>query len=366
MSNTDNENHKSLPIGIKGLSKSYGDVYALENVSLDIKAGEFITLLGPSGSGKTTLLMTIAGFCSPDQGSIYFGQQEMTMTPPHMRGLGMVFQNYALFPFMSVAENVGYPLRVRGMTEADQKSKIEAALEMVQLGGYGERRIHQLSGGQKQRVALARAMVFEPKIILMDEPLSALDKKLREHMQIELKALHQKLEATIVYVTHDQREALTMSDRIAVINNGRLVQVDAPKALYDNPNDLFVADFIGESVLLQLENSIKGLTLRGKPLKMTNPQPKGENPHCLVIRPELLVMSNLKNNSLNDLSGIVSASVYQGESVLVMVDLGDNIKISVRLPANKSQSSNIIPDAGKPIHLGLHADDVIIVEGSIG
>ena len=291
MSNTDHENQKSLPIGIKNLSKSYGDVYALEDVSLDIKAGEFITLLGPSGSGKTTLLMTIAGFVSPDQGSIYFGQQEMTMTPPHMRGLGMVFQNYALFPFMSVAENVGYPLRVRGMSEADQKSKIEAALEMVQLGGYGERRIHQLSGGQKQRVALARAMVFEPKIILMDEPLSALDKKLREHMQIELKALHQKLEATIVYVTHDQREALTMSDRIAVINNGRLVQVDAPKALYDNPNDLFVADFIGESVLLQLENSNNGLALRGKPLKMTNPQPKGENPHCLVIRPELLAVS---------------------------------------------------------------------------
>ena len=349
MSNTDNENHKSLPIGIKSLSKSYGDVYALENVSLDIKAGEFITLLGPSGSGKTTLLMTIAGFCSPDQGSIYFGQQEMTMTPPHMRGLGMVFQNYALFPFMSVAENVGYPLRVRGMTDSDQKTKIEAALEMVQLGGYGERRIHQLSGGQKQRVALARAMVFEPKIILMDEPLSALDKKLREHMQIELKALHQKLEATIVYVTHDQREALTMSDRIAVINNGRLVQVDAPKALYDNPNDLFVADFIGESVLLQLENSIKGLALRGKPLKMTNPQPKGGEPHCLVIRPELLVMSNSKDDSLNDLSGIVSASVYQGESVLVMVDLGENTMISVRLPANKSQSSNIIPDVGKPI-----------------
>jgi putative spermidine/putrescine transport system ATP-binding protein len=365
MSNTDNENHKSLPIGIKSLSKSYGDVYALENVSLDIKAGEFITLLGPSGSGKTTLLMTIAGFCSPEQGSIYFGQQEMTMTPPHMRGLGMVFQNYALFPFMSVAENVGYPLRVRGMTDSDQKTKIEAALEMVQLGGYGERRIHQLSGGQKQRVALARAMVFEPKIILMDEPLSALDKKLREHMQIELKALHQKLEATIVYVTHDQREALTMSDRIAVINNGRLVQVDAPKALYDNPNDLFVADFIGESVLLQLENSIKGLTLRGKPLKMTKPQPKGGEPHCLVIRPELLVMSNSKDDSLNDLSGIVSASVYQGESVLVMVDLGENTMISVRLPANKSQSSNIIPDVGKPIYLGLHAEDVITVKGRV-
>ena len=266
---------------------------------------------------------------------------------------------------MSVAENVGYPLRVRGMSETDQKKKIDSALEMVQLEGYGERRIHQLSGGQKQRVALARAMVFEPKIILMDEPLSALDKKLREHMQIELKALHQKLEATIVYVTHDQREALTMSDRIAVINNGHLVQVDAPKALYDNPKDLFVADFIGESVLLQLENSKDGLILRGQPLKMNNPQPKGVDSYCLVIRPELLVMSNSKVDTVNDLSGIVSASVYQGESVLVMVDLGKDTKISVRLPASKSQSSNNIPEVGKPIQLGLHAEDVIIVEGTV-
>jgi putative spermidine/putrescine transport system ATP-binding protein len=184
-------------------------------------------------------------------------------------------------------------------------------------------------------------------------------------MQIELKALHQKLEATIVYVTHDQREALTMSDRIAVINNGRLVQVDAPKALYDNPKDLFVADFIGESVLLQLENSKDGLILRGQPLKMTNPQPKGVDPYCLVIRPELLVMSNSKADTVNDLAGIVSASVYQGESVLVMVDLGNDTKISVRLPASKSQSSNNIPEVGKPIQLGLHAEDVIIVEGTV-
>jgi putative spermidine/putrescine transport system ATP-binding protein len=251
------------------------------------------------------------------------------------------------------------------MSKADQKKKIDASLEMVQLGGYGERRIHQLSGGQMQRVALARAMVFEPKIILMDEPLSALDKKLREHMQIELKALHQKLEATIVYVTHDQREALTMTDRIAVINNGRLIQVDAPKALYDQPKDLFVADFIGESVLLQLENSTNSLMLRGQPLKMTNPMPNGVDPYCLVIRPELLVMSNSKDDTVNDLSGIVSASVYQGESVLVMVDLGNDTKISVRLPANKSHSSNNIPEVGKQINLGLHAEDVIIVAGKV-
>ena len=200
---------KSLPIDISNLSKSYGLVKALDDVSLNISAGEFLTLLGPSGSGKTTLLMALAGFVRPNSGSIQFGGQEVIATPPHERGLGMVFQSYALFPFMTVAENVAYPLKVRGVSKNDQKIRAERALETVQLGEYGDRRITQLSGGQRQRVALARAMVFEPQIILMDEPLSALDKKLREHMQIELKALHQKLDATVVYVTHDQREALT-------------------------------------------------------------------------------------------------------------------------------------------------------------
>ncbi|HBS37793.1 MAG TPA: polyamine ABC transporter ATP-binding protein, partial [Rhodobacteraceae bacterium] len=189
---------QSLPINVSNLCKSYGVIKALDNVSLNIAAGEFLTLLGPSGSGKTTLLMALAGFVRPDGGSIQFGGREMIATPPHKRGLGMVFQSYALFPFMTVAENVTYPLKVRGVSKSDQMTRVERALDTVQLGGYGDRRITQLSGGQRQRVALARAMVFEPQIILMDEPLSALDKKLREHMQIELKTLHQKLDATIV------------------------------------------------------------------------------------------------------------------------------------------------------------------------
>ena len=196
---------QSLPISLTDLSKHYGSVKALDKVSLDIAAGEFLTLLGPSGSGKTTLLMALAGFVRPDSGSIIFGENEMITTPPHKRGLGMVFQSYALFPFMTAAENVEFPLKIRGISKAEQRIRAERALETVQLQGFGDRRINQLSGGQRQRVALARAMVFEPRIILMDEPLSALDKKLREHMQIELKALHDKLDATIVYVTHDQR-----------------------------------------------------------------------------------------------------------------------------------------------------------------
>jgi len=222
----------ALPIAMRDVVKSYGATRVLDRVSLDVRAGEFMTLLGPSGSGKTTLLMAIAGFVSPESGSIRFGDVEMIATSPDRRGLGMVFQSYALFPFMSVLDNVRYPLKIRGVPADAQRRRAEAALEMVQLAGDGGRRISQLSGGQKQRVALARAIVFEPRIILMDEPLSALDKKLREHMQIELKALHAKLGATIVYVTHDQREALTMSDRIAVIDRGRIAQVDRPEALY--------------------------------------------------------------------------------------------------------------------------------------
>ena len=278
---------QSLPIDISDLSKPYGSVRALDDVSLDIAAGEFLTLLGPSGSGKTTLLMALAGFVRPDSGSIRFGSQEMIATPPHQRGLGMVFQSYALFPFMTVAENVAYPLKIRGVPKEDQKTQAERALETVQLGGYGDRRINQLSGGQKQRVALARAMVFEPQIILMDEPLSALDKKLREHMQIELKALHHKLDATVVYVTHDQREALTMSDRTAVVNHGRIEQVETPERLYRQPSSFFVADFVGESVSLPVEMAGNTAQLAGRALKSNLPIGPGGR-HRLVIRPELL------------------------------------------------------------------------------
>ena len=226
---------EALPITIRGVTKTYGRVHALDAVDLDIRSGEFLTLLGPSGSGKTTLLMVLAGFNRPDRGSVRFGEREVIRTPPHLRDVGMVFQNYALFPHMSVAGNVGYPLRMRRTARAEIAARVERALDVVQLGGYGERRIDQLSGGQMQRVALARAIVFEPRILLMDEPLSALDKKLRDRMQIELRHLHDRLGMTTVYVTHDQREALTMSDRIAVINHGRLMQLDTPQRLYERP-----------------------------------------------------------------------------------------------------------------------------------
>ncbi len=356
---------QSLPIDISGLSKAYGLIKALDDVSLNIAAGEFLTLLGPSGSGKTTLLMALAGFVRPDGGSIKFGDSEMIATPPHKRGLGMVFQSYALFPFMTVAENVAYPLKIRGVSKSDQKIRAEQALETVQLGGYSDRRITQLSGGQRQRVALARAMVFEPQIILMDEPLSALDKKLREHMQIELKALHQKLDATVVYVTHDQREALTMSDRIAVVNHGRIEQVDTPERLYRQPQSFFVADFIGESISLPVNVSGETAQLGERKLKSDLPISSGSGGHRLVIRPELLeVTSDAVPETANDLSGTVHDIIYQGDSVLVIVEHDSEGQINVRVPANRAGQTGL-PSKGERIGLALHPEDTIIVPENV-
>ncbi len=352
---------KSLPISVRHLVKTYGALRVLDDVSIDIEAGEFMTLLGPSGSGKTTLLMALAGFVSPESGSIRFGEREMVTTSPHKRGVGMVFQSYALFPFMSVAENVAYPLKIRGINPAEQRRRAEAALETVQLVGYGDRRVHQLSGGQRQRVALARAMVFEPRIILMDEPLSALDKKLREHMQIELKALHRKLDATIVYVTHDQREALTMSDRIAVVDKGRIAQIEKPETLYRRPRSLFVADFIGESVALPVRVDGAAAYFQDRQLKLNAPIPPGLGPHHLIIRPELVALVHASaDNEINDLSGEVLQVIFQGDSVLARVGIGMSQEISIRLPAG-SAAQGSLPLPGNRISLGLHADDTIVV-----
>ena len=243
----------ALNISIKSITKTYGDFHALNDVNLEVNSGEFLTLLGPSGSGKTTLLMVLAGFTRPDYGSVKFGEEEVILKPPHLREIGMVFQNYALFPHMNVEDNIGYPQKLRGVSKSETKLSVDEALSIVKLDGLGKRRVGELSGGQKQRVALARAIVFKPKILLMDEPLSALDKKLREEMQIELRQLHDSLNITTVYVTHDQKEALTMSDRIAVINDGQLMQLDTPNEIYKRPNNAFIADFIGESSLLSVK-----------------------------------------------------------------------------------------------------------------
>lgn len=243
-------NHERQSLGVEvridRISRSYGAVRAVTDVSLTVAAGEFVSLLGPSGSGKTTLLMMLAGFEEPDSGTIAISGRDVTRVAPNKRDIAMVFQRYALFPHMSVAENIAFPLQMRGCARAEQEKLVARALDMVQLAGYGDRRPAALSGGQQQRVALARAIVFDPPVVLMDEPLGALDKKLRQHMQIELKQLQRRLGATVIYVTHDQEEALTMSDRVAVMSEGRLSQLGPPRELYDDPANPFVADFLGE------------------------------------------------------------------------------------------------------------------------
>ncbi|MBL8671158.1 MAG: ABC transporter ATP-binding protein [Alphaproteobacteria bacterium] len=235
---------------IRNLRKHYGAVRAVDDVSFTVKRGDFLTLLGPSGSGKTTVLMAIAGFVDPTSGDILVDDRVITGLPPEKRNFGMVFQGYALFPHLTVAGNVAFPLEVRKLARADVEARVKQALDLVQLGHLGDRLPKQLSGGQQQRVALARALVFQPELLLLDEPLSALDKKLRAELQWELKSLHQRVGMTFIYVTHDQDEALSMSDEVAIMREGKLVQSGAPGALYDRPRTRFVADFLGKSNFL--------------------------------------------------------------------------------------------------------------------
>ncbi|RKT13954.1 putative spermidine/putrescine transport system ATP-binding protein [Paraburkholderia sp. RAU2J] len=240
----------SINLQISGLGKRYGDFVALAPTELDVKQGEFLTLLGPSGSGKTTLLSLIAGLAQADSGSIRINGVDVTDGAPYDRDIGMVFQNYALFPHMTVADNIAFPLQMRKVDAASVKKRVAEALEMVHLPHVAGRYARELSGGQQQRIALARCMVYRPSIILMDEPLGALDKKLRDHMQLEIKRIHRELGTTIIYVTHDQEEAMTMSDRICLMNAGSIAQLGTPGELYFRPKSVFVADFLGESNLL--------------------------------------------------------------------------------------------------------------------
>ncbi|MBI1384586.1 MAG: polyamine ABC transporter ATP-binding protein [Rhizobiales bacterium] len=353
-------------ITIRGMTKTYGRVHALDHVDLDIRSGEFLTLLGPSGSGKTTLLMVLAGFTRPDHGSLRIGDDEMIRTPPHARNIGMVFQSYALFPHMTVAGNIGYPLRLRRLAKAEITARVEQALETVQLAGYGERRVDQLSGGQKQRVALARAIVFEPRILLMDEPLSALDKKLRERMQIELRHLHDKLGMTTVYVTHDQREALTMSDRIAVINFGRVMQLGVPETIYNRPANRFVADFIGESTFLPVRREAGRLVAADVALEVAGEVPAGDR-LLLVVRPERLhLLAPGEGAGMNRLEARVRDVVYQGDSFLLYAVLADGTEIAKR-GVVRAETIASLPRPGETAAFGLEPrDTVLIVDDGTG
>jgi putative spermidine/putrescine transport system ATP-binding protein len=354
----------ALPIAVRGLTRSYGRAKVLDNVDLDVGAGEFLTLLGPSGSGKTTLLMILAGFARPDSGSIRFGNAEIGLVPPHRRNLGVVFQSYALFPHMNVADNIGFPLKLRGVKPAERAKRVEATLDLVQLDGLGQRRVDQLSGGQRQRVALGRAIVFEPGILLMDEPLSALDKKLREQMQIELRRLHARLGMTVVYVTHDQREALTLSDRVAVIDHGRIRQIGTPRALYEAPESAFVADFIGDSTLLPVTVSGGIAHLRGQRLHLRpgSASPSGDGGFLLVLRPEKLALADPAacDPNVNYLTAIVEDVVYQGDSLRIDMRLDDGTVLTLR-ENSRAASHAALPEAGGAVRLALDAADALLV-----
>jgi putative spermidine/putrescine transport system ATP-binding protein len=348
----------ALPITINGLAKSYAGTKILDGIDIDVASGEFLTLLGPSGSGKTTLLMILAGFTRPDAGSLRFGAQEVIRLPPHRRNLGVVFQSYALFPHMDVAGNVGFPLTLRGVRADERQRRVRTALELVQLDDLGARRIDQLSGGQRQRVALARAIVFEPGILLMDEPLSALDKKLREQMQIELRRLHARLGMTVIYVTHDQREALTLSDRIAVIDHGRIQQIDTPQRLYEHPHSHFVADFIGDSTFLPVTVAGGVARWRDRVLALANP-PGPDGRYLLVIRPEKLALGSAGDTG-NRIDAEVDDIVYQGDSLRIDLRLPDGAVVTLQEPARAARIA-LLPARGASVTLVLDQADTLLV-----
>ncbi len=330
-----------LEVGIHDVWRRYGAVTAVAGVSLTVGAGEFVSLLGPSGSGKTTLLMMLAGFEEPDGGRLTVGGRDITRVAPNKRDIAMVFQRYALFPHMTVAENVAFPLRMRRVGRAEREERVARAIGLVRLDAQAGRRPAELSGGQQQRVALARAIVFEPPVILMDEPLGALDKKLRQHMQSELRQLQQRLGATVIYVTHDQEEALTMSDRVAVMNGGRLVQLGPPRELYDRPADPFVADFIGEMNLLPaMVDAVEGgfCTVRNAAgVVAATPSRPGVDagvPVRLAVRPEHVEL--VEGTAGDGLRGSVAQCVFNGASTAVQVDLsgGGTLRADVGARSN--------------------------------
>ncbi|MGX1321424.1 putative spermidine/putrescine transport system ATP-binding protein [Bradyrhizobium sp. USDA 377] len=342
----------SASIEIAGVSKVYdGGVRAVDAVAMDIRQGEFFSLLGPSGCGKTTTLRMIAGFETPSSGAIRVDGADITHVPAHKRDMGMVFQNYALFPHRTVAENVAFGLRMRGLDKANIAAKVKAALAMVELSGLEDRRPAQLSGGQQQRVALARAIVIAPRVLLCDEPLGALDKKLRQQMQFELKQLQKKLGLTLVFVTHDQEEALAMSDRIAVMNGGRVEQVGTPTEIYNQPTTRFVADFIGDTNIFRGERTAAGQSLdvgKGLILALPPAEAQGTGVLSVALRPEkirLIPRAGADTTAGSSAHGIVENTNFLGGAVLYRITLEGGHRVLVQQP-NAGTSRLFVPGNG--------------------
>jgi putative spermidine/putrescine transport system ATP-binding protein len=344
------------------VQKSYdGEILVVKNLNLDVARGEFLTMLGPSGSGKTTCLMMLAGFEPATHGEITLEGNPINNVAPHKRGIGMVFQNYALFPHMTVFENLAFPLKVRRMGRSDIEAKVKRVLDMVQLHDFAERRPSQLSGGQQQRVAVARALVFEPQLVLMDEPLGALDKQLREQMQYEIKHIHESLGVTVVYVTHDQSEALTMSNRVAVFNDGIIQQLATPDVLYEKPDNAFCAQFIGENNKLigtvkdkSGNNCIVDIPGSGIVHALDVNAGNIGGATSLSLRPERVEIDPSEGKYPNVFEGKVKELIYLGDHIRTRVHVCGHDDFIVKVP-NISDHASLIE--GHPVKVGWRADD---------
>lgn len=353
----------STSLEMKKVQKWYGALHVVRDFDLHVEPGEFLTFLGPSGSGKTTALKMIAGFESPSGGDMLLGSRSIVDVPPYERGIGMVFQNYALFPHMTVAENVAFPLTVRKVARAESEEKVLRALQLVKMVEYRDRYPNQLSGGQQQRIALARAVVFNPSILLMDEPLGALDRNLREHMKIEIMRIQDELNMTVVFVTHDQDEALTMSDRVAVINEGRLVQVADSRSLYYSPQDRFVASFVGESNLLpcrvdHVQNGAGKVTIgKASGVARLSGQSSGDA-GWLFVRPEHVDISprGVVAHTENVLNGVIEHALFLGEMTRYAVRCDDET-----ITVKQQNRGQIQLAGGTPVNVSWNAENCIVL-----
>lgn len=353
-------------LDIVGATKFYKKFKAVNDVTLSVHKGEFLTILGPSGSGKTSLLKLIAGFEELGSGKILLNNQDITAKKAYEREIGMLFQNYALFPHMTVFENIAYPLRLRKVSKPDIKTKVNNILDLVHLTDYADRFPKQLSGGQQQRVALARAIVFSPPLLLLDEPLGALDKHLRQQMQLEIKHIQEKVGITTISVTHDQEEALTMSDRICVMNRGRIEQIDTPENLYKRPQNRFVAEFIGEINLIQgevlgTESGQAKVKMLGEKMASIGLEGRGADfsmkKAWIAIRPENIQIASKESQYLNTLRAKVHELIYIGEAVKVKTQLSSGQWITAKVPARLSDQVS----CGKEVLLGWDQRDATLI-----
>lgn len=338
------------------VTKRFGEFKAVDNLQLDVKEGTFFTFLGPSGCGKTTTLRMISGFEYPDQGTVYIGNENVTYTAPEKRDIGMVFQNYALFPHMNVFDNVAYGLKMKKIKKAALKDRVEKYLNMVELGGYEGRKISELSGGQQQRIALARSLAMEPRILLLDEPLSNLDAKLRETMRVELKKIQRELGITTIYVTHDQTEALTMSDEIAVFNQGVCQQVSTPEGIYDEPANEFVAAFIGEANLFPVKKDGDDVIVGGKIHLKTAAKMNGS---YALIRPDSVAISKTDNREINCFSGTILEKQFFGTHTSYTVETG-----GVNWKVNSIHRIDGYHQAGDGVFISINPLDINLIPES--